>query len=73
MLNKTYIIIVSYNGSEWIQKCLESCSNYPVIVVDNNSTDKTISIIENEFPEVILIKQTNNHNYCISGIYYLSM
>ena len=55
-----YIIIVTYNGSKWIQKCLESCSNYPVIVVDNNSIDNTISIIENDFPEVTLIKQTNN-------------
>ncbi len=54
------VLIVTFNGSKWIQKCLESCQNYPVIVVDNCSTDNTISIIENDFPEAILIKKKNN-------------
>ena len=67
MLNKIYIIIVTYNGVKWIQKCLESCQNYPVIVVDNNSKDNTIPIIEKEFVGVTLIKQTNNLGFGIAN------
>lgn len=59
-MNKIFIIIVTYNGMLWLKKCLDSCKNYPVIVVDNNSTDNTISFIEDNYPEVKLIKQSKN-------------
>lgn len=47
---KVFIIIVTYNGERWIQKNLESIkqSIYPVttILVDNGSSDETLSIIK---------------------------
>lgn len=60
MLHKTYIIIVTYNGEQWIRKSLDSCIGINVIVVDNNSTDQTLKIIETEYPKVILLKQKKN-------------
>lgn len=60
MHNKTYIIIVTYNGMLWLKKCLDSCTNYPVIVVDNNSKDETVSFIENNYPKVKLFRQSDN-------------
>src|SRR5690554_4518907 len=54
------IIIVTYNGMPWIKKCLDSCRQYPVIIVDNASTDETISYIENNFPEIQLFPQPKN-------------
>ncbi|WP_417860779.1 glycosyltransferase family 2 protein [Winogradskyella sediminis] len=59
-LNKVYIIIVTYNGMHWLEKCLESCANYAVVIVDNASTDGTVSFIETNFPNVVLLKQTKN-------------
>lgn len=59
-MNSIYIIIVTYNGEQWIRQCLDSCTNYNVIVVDNNSSDDTSGIIENEYPKVILLKQESN-------------
>lgn len=59
-LNNTYIIIVTYNGLQWIDTCLKSCNSYNVIVVDNSSTDGTIPFIENNFPEVHIIAQKKN-------------
>ena len=56
----TYIIIVTYNGEQWIRECLNSCSNFNVIVVDNNSSDNTIAIIKNEYSNVVLLKQKKN-------------
>lgn len=52
---KVSVIIPVYNGEKTLARCLNSVlnqthSNYEVIVVDNNSTDKTKEII-NKFKE----------------------
>lgn len=54
------IVVVSYNGLRWIDACLKSCVNYPTIVIDNASIDKTTSFIETNYPNVILLKQSIN-------------
>ncbi|MBI2637154.1 MAG: glycosyltransferase family 2 protein [Parcubacteria group bacterium] len=66
MKNKVAIIIVTYNGSRWIRKCLASVfrneydGGYDVIVVDNASTDGSADIVEQEFPEVAVIRSAKN-------------
>ncbi|WP_178984743.1 glycosyltransferase family 2 protein [Winogradskyella helgolandensis] len=60
MNNNLYIVIVTYNGMQWLDKCLKSCVSYPVIIVDNASTDETIPFIETNYPNVTLFKQDKN-------------
>src|SRR5688572_14491270 len=59
-----YSVIVTYNGSKWIEKCLDSLlnSNLPcqVIVIDNGSTDGTLDIINKTYPQVDLVKTQEN-------------
>lgn len=55
-----YIIIVTYNGMQWIDRCLRSTVGYTVIVVDNNSTDDTVSFIKEKFSSVIVLEQKQN-------------
>lgn len=56
-----FTIIVTYNGSAWIRKALQSIiKQSEVIVIDNASTDNTIAIIEEEFSEVTLLKKNKN-------------
>ena len=48
------IIIVNYNGSMYLANCLESVlkssyNPFEVILVDNASTDDSISIVEELF------------------------
>lgn len=61
---KVFVIIVTYNGSRWIRKCLKSVleSTFPVhvIVVDNCSSDNTTAIIKKDFPQIELIEESNN-------------
>lgn len=57
---KLSVIIVTYNGVPWLKKCLDSCKDYHVVVVDNASTDATVSTIQNDFPEVTLLQMTKN-------------
>ncbi|MBS2098550.1 glycosyltransferase family 2 protein [Carboxylicivirga linearis] len=63
-MNSLFTIIVSYNFEKWIDKCLGSFASSTmlsqIIVVDNNSTDNTVSIIKENYPEVILIENKKN-------------
>ena len=55
---KVFTIIVTYNGLKWIEKCITSVIEQSfVVVVDNNSSDNTVKIIREEFPDVILLSQ----------------
>jgi GT2 family glycosyltransferase len=59
-----YSIIVTYNGSKWIEKCIDSLLNSTVqtkiMVVDNNSSDNTVEIIEKNYSQTIIIKSEKN-------------
>ncbi len=61
---KVFVIIVTYNGSKWIRKCLNAvfASSYPVqvVVVDNCSTDDTTEVIKSDYSKVILLEQKEN-------------
>ena len=58
---KISIIIPSWNTKNLLRNCLKSLgSSYEIIVVDNNSTDGTVKMIEKEFPDVLLIKNKKN-------------
>ncbi len=59
LLEKVFTIIVTYNGSAWIRKCIESLllsqSPSSIVIVDNCSTDITVSFIRLNFPRIHLI------------------
>ncbi|MEO0077060.1 MAG: glycosyltransferase family 2 protein [candidate division WOR-3 bacterium] len=63
---KLSIIIVNYNSKSHILSCLKSLSDigqvkdYEVFVVDNSSTDDSVSAIEKLYPWVKLIKNNRN-------------
>ncbi len=59
------IIIVTYNSGQFIGGCLDSISGqtskeFEVIIVDNNSTDKTLEIIMQKLPDARLISNKEN-------------
>ena len=67
-LPKVSIIIINYNGKHHLESCLESLLkiNYDdieIIVVDNNSTDDSVSFISTNFPDLILIKLNENKGF----------
>ncbi len=61
---KVHVIVVTYNGIEWIDKCIGSLkrSVYPVeiIVIDNGSEDGTLEFIEKNYPNIDLIRSNKN-------------
>ena len=58
-ITKVFVIIITYNGKQWYDRCLGSLrhSEIPVqvIVVDNASVDDTVEYIRTHFPEVHII------------------
>lgn len=57
-------IIVSYNFERWMDRCLgslrQSGLQTDVVVVDNNSQDRTVSLVKKRYPEVRLIEAGTN-------------
>ncbi len=69
-LPKVSIIIVNYNGRNFLDACLSSIIeiNYPidryeVIFVDNASTDESIGIVGRRFPRVKILQLSKNLGY----------
>ena len=64
MEKKVYVIIVTYKGMQWYDRCLTSlrASTIPVqtIVVDNASNDGSVEYIRENYPEIILIESEEN-------------
>jgi GT2 family glycosyltransferase len=61
------IIIVNYNGKSFLKNCLDSVLNqslaknkYEIIVVDNDSTDNSVTFIKRYYPQVKLIESNEN-------------
>ncbi|HUX87696.1 MAG TPA: glycosyltransferase family 2 protein [Chloroflexota bacterium] len=60
------IVIVSWNTRDFLRRCLESVQrtcdslSYEVLVVDNGSTDGSVELVAEEFPDVVLLRNTEN-------------
>lgn len=61
---KIFVIIVSYKGHRWYERCFTSLrqSDLPVqtVVIDNASNDGTVEYIRAHFPEIHLIESKEN-------------
>ena len=66
---KISVIIVNYNVEHFLEQCLHSVFkaaknvSAEIFVVDNNSVDRSIEMIRDKFPEVILIANKNNTGF----------
>lgn len=64
-MEKIVAIIVTHNGSSWIDKAikslLKSTQQVSIIIIDNNSNDNTVSIIKENFKDdVVLVESKAN-------------
>jgi GT2 family glycosyltransferase len=59
------IIILAYNSAHILVKCLEKINfdKYKVVVVDNASSDNSIDLIKEKFPQAKIIKLDKNVGY----------
>lgn len=63
------VIIVNYNGADFLKECIDSLLtnkapfSWDIWVVDNKSSDGSISILENYGNKINLIKNTKNQGF----------
>lgn len=65
------IVIPNYNGKVFLQSCLQSLqrqsfSDFTVIVVDNGSTDGSVELLKQDFPEVTLLSWSENKGFSVA-------
>lgn len=67
-LKKVGIVVLTYNSEGVIADCLVSLNNIDyrnkvVVVVDNASTDNTVNLVKNKFPNVHIIQNESNTGF----------
>ena len=69
---KLSIIIPTYNSSNFIYDCIESINNKTkkldceIYVIDNNSSDNTVSIVNKYFKNIHSIVNNKNYGYSVA-------
>ena len=53
------VVVVTYNAAPWLERCLESVRGAETVVVDHGSTDGTVELVRDRFPEVALVEEEN--------------
>lgn len=72
-MNELSIIIVNYNSKDYLINCLSSIfkhTNEPafeVTVIDNASSDESVNLVKNSFPQVKLIKNKINIGFAAAN------
>jgi hypothetical protein len=52
-------VVVTYNALPWLEQCLESLRGRDVVVVDHGSSDGTVALVRERFPDAALVEEEN--------------
>lgn len=53
------VVVTTYNALPWIEQCLQSVQGVETVVVDNDSSDGTVAVVRERFPDVRVVEQAN--------------
>lgn len=66
-VGNTLVVIVTYNGMKWIERCLDSVVNSSIpldaYIVDNGSTDGSQKFITENYPQFIFKQSATNSGF----------
>jgi len=65
---KITIVIPNFNGCRFLDDCLSSlagqtCQDFQIIVVDNHSSDNSVSYLREHYPDIRLITLDRNYGF----------
>lgn len=69
---KVAYVVVSWNNMDLLEECFRSINSQThkervIVMVDNNSSDNSTKYIEENFPEVMIIKEAKNHGFAVAN------
>jgi len=53
-------VVVTYDALPWIEQCLASVAGIETVVVDNGSSDGTVDVVRERFPQVRVLESSND-------------
>jgi N-acetylglucosaminyl-diphospho-decaprenol L-rhamnosyltransferase len=59
MADEVSVVVVAWNAARHMERCLDSVRGHETIVVDHGSTDGTVDLVRERFPDARLIEQEN--------------
>jgi GT2 family glycosyltransferase len=67
-----FIIIVTYNGIDYLKNCLSSLksqtySNFKIIICDNASKDGTVEFLTKNYPDLTIIENGRNLGFALAN------
>lgn len=68
-MNKIAVVILNWNGKHFLEKYLPSVTKYSniddceIVIADNASTDDSITFLNQEYPQLRIIKFDINHGF----------
>lgn len=66
-MQKIAIVILNYNGKNWLEKFLPSVvhhsKNHHIYIIDNQSTDNSISFLKENYPNISVIVNQENYGF----------
>ena len=66
-MDKIAVVILNYNGADMLRTFLPGVIEYSagatVVVADNASADNSVDVMQNEFPQVRLIRLNSNYGF----------
>ncbi|MEH6583170.1 MAG: glycosyltransferase [Halioglobus sp.] len=71
--SRVTVCVANYNGAQVIAQCLQSieqqqgAAHIDVIVHDDASTDDSLAIIRDQFPQVTLLTSEHNIGFCLAN------
>jgi GT2 family glycosyltransferase len=57
------VVVVTWNALPWVERALVSVRGNETIVVDNGSTDGTVELVRERFPDARLIQEAENRGF----------
>ena len=65
-MKKVLVIVVTYNGMRWLQRCLDSVYDQAdVYVFDNDSTDGSADFVASRYPSAKLVRSAENLGFSV--------
>jgi N-acetylglucosaminyl-diphospho-decaprenol L-rhamnosyltransferase len=58
-VDRVAVVVLTFNGLPWVERALDSVRGHETIVVDHGSTDGTLELVRERFPDVRVVEQAN--------------